>query len=203
VSRALPLVLASTSPRRRELLGRLGVAFETCAIDVDETPRDGEPPRDLVERLALAKARAGASAGAATLAADTIVALEGVPLGKPGDDGEATRMLQELSGRDHEVWTGVALVFALEEGAPPVELVRSCRTRVRFRALSDDEIGAYVATGEPADRAGAYAIQGGAARFVDELDGELTNVVGLPLPLVSELLREMEAVALADSPPPR
>jgi septum formation protein len=135
-------------------------------------------------RLALAKARAAARPGEIALGADTEVALDGAVLGKPTDAAHASSMLRALSGRAHEVWTGVALV------APERELTGTCRTEVEFHLLSEAEIARYVATGEPFDKAGAYAIQGGAAGFVARLDGELTNVVGLPLPLVAQLLSE-------------
>jgi len=183
------LVLASSSPRRRELLARLGVEFEVRASDVDETPAPRETPRALVRRLALAKARAVCRPGELTLGADTIVALGDEPLGKPADAADASRMLGRLSNRSHEVWTGVALV-AHEGGALPVERVAECRTEVVFRALTAAEIAAYVASGEPLDRAGAYAIQGGAAPFVERIEGDYDNVVGLPVDLVRSLLEE-------------
>jgi septum formation protein len=175
------------------LLGRLGLTFDQRAAATDETPRPGEPPEVLVVRLALAKARAAARPGEIALGADTEVALDGEVLGKPADDEHARRMLRALSGRAHEVWTGVALVAPPVRGGPARERIRACRTEVRFRALGDAEIAAYVASGESADKAGAYAIQGGASRFVEAIVGELTNVVGLPLPTVSELLAELEA----------
>ena len=187
------LVLASASPRRRELLARLGVEFEVRAVDADETPLAAETPEALVLRLALVKARAAARPGELALGADTVVAAGGALLGKPADDEEARRMLAALSGRSHEVWTGVALV---EVPAGPGdgrlrERARACRTEVVFRALSGSEIDAYVASGEPRDKAGAYAIQGGAAAFVAHVEGDFTNVVGLPLPLVEELLADL------------
>jgi septum formation protein len=182
------LVLASGSPRRRELLGRLGVEFTVRTASADETPLPGETPRALVERLALEKARIVAEPGAVILGADTVVAVDGAILGKPVDDAEARRMLERLSGRAHDVWTGVALV-ALDDGARR-EWVRAERSQVAFRALAAGEIAAYVASGEPHDKAGAYAIQGGAAGFVAALVGEETNVVGLPLPLVAAMLGE-------------
>ena len=187
------LVLASASPRRRELLGRLGIPFEQRAVDADETPRPLEEPEALVLRLALLKARSAARPGEIALGADTEVAIDGAVLGKPADDEDARRMLRALSGRAHDVWTGVALVAPSADG-PARELARACRTEVRFRELNADEIAAYVASGEAADKAGAYAIQGGASRFVEAIVGELTNVVGLPLPLVSELLAELQAL---------
>jgi septum formation protein len=186
---ALPrLVLASASPRRRRLLAELGLPFEARATDADETPVPGEAPRDLVVRLALAKARATARPGELTLGADTEVAVDGRVLGKPADADDARRMLRLLSGRAHEVWSGVALVRAASNGAAAREWTGARLSRVSFRELADSEIDAYVASGDPFDKAGAYAIQGGAAGFVAELDGDVDNVVGLPLALVRELL---------------
>lgn len=191
------LVLASSSPRRRELLARLGLEFEVRAADLDETPAPDETPRALVRRLALAKARTACRPGETALGADTIVALGGEPLGKPSDAADATRMLSRLSGRSHEVWTGVALVArdGREPRGTPVERVVEGRTEVVFRMISDAEIAAYVASGEPLDRAGAYAIQGGAAPFVERIVGDYDNVVGLPLELVRTLLGEIGALA--------
>jgi septum formation protein len=184
------LVLASASPRRRELLSRLGLEFEVRPVESDETPRPGERPEALVLRLALAKARAAARPGELALGADTVVAADGALLGKPADDEDARRMLSALSDRGHEVWTGVALVeVPAAAGTGKLrERARACRTEVVFRVLSESEIDAYVASGEPRDKAGAYAIQGGAASFVARVEGDYTNVVGLPLPLVEELL---------------
>jgi septum formation protein len=184
------LVLASASPRRRELLSRLGLEFEVRPVESDETPRPGERPEALVLRLALAKARAAARPGELALGADTVVAADGALLGKPADDEEARCMLSALSDRSHEVWTGVALVeVPAAAGTGKLrERARACRTEVVFRVLSESEIDAYVASGEPRDKAGAYAIQGGAASFVARVEGDYTNVVGLPLPLVEELL---------------
>ena len=183
------LVLASASPRRQELLARLGCEFEIRAPEIDETPRPHEKPADLVTRLALAKARAVVAAGELALGADTVVALGDEVLGKPGDGADARRMLRALSGRSHEVWTGVALVASDGDGGG-FERRAIGRTEVVFRALEEREIADYVASGEPLDRAGAYAIQGGAARFVARYDGDFDNVVGLPLAVVRELLDE-------------
>lgn len=188
MSTAPRLVLASASPRRRRLLAGLGVPFEARATDSDETPVAGESPRELVVRLALAKARAAARPGEIALGADTEVALDGRVLGKPADADDARRMLQRLSGRAHDVWSGVALVAVASDGAPAGEWSDARLTRVRFRALGDAEIDAYVASGDPFDKAGAYAIQGGASGFVAGVDGDVDNVVGLPLGLVRELL---------------
>jgi len=182
------LVLASGSPRRRELLAALGVDFVVRPADVDETPRPGETPEALARRLALAKARAAARPGEVALGADTDVAIDGEILGKPADAAQARRMLRRLSGRAHEVWSGVALVELDAGGAPRREAVAATRSVVRFRELSEAQIADYAASGEPLDRAGAYAIQGGAAPFVAALEGELSNVVGLPLAATRELL---------------
>lgn len=186
------LVLASGSPRRRELLARLGVEFEVRPTETDEQPLPGEEPAALARRLALAKARAAARPGEAALGADTDVALDGEIFGKPRDAAEARAMLRRLSGRTHQVWSGVAVVVPATDGAPAREAVEVVRSDVRFRDLSDDEIAAYAASGEPLDRAGAYAIQGGAAPFVAELAGELDNVVGLPLAATARLLARFD-----------
>lgn len=186
MSAAPRLVLASSSPRRRELLAGLGVDFEVRPAEADETPRPGEAPEPLVLRLALAKARAAARPGELALGADTVVALDGEPLGKPADAAEARAMLARLSGRHHQVWTGVALVE--RDAAGVRERARAVVTDVVFRALSAAEIDAYVESGEPLDRAGAYAVQGGAAGFVASLEGSWSNVVGLPVGAVRELL---------------
>jgi len=179
LSGAPRLVLASASPRRRELLATLGVVFEVRPSDVDETPRPGEPAEALAIRLALAKARAVAGEGELVLGADTVVALGDEPLGKPEDAAAARAMLARLSGRSHRVWTGVALV---EHGPGRLRTAAgAAATAVEFRPLAAAEIDAYVATGEPLDRAGAYAIQGGAAGFATRLEGSWSNVVGLPL----------------------
>jgi len=183
-------VLASGSPRRRELLAGLGVTFSVRVPDVDEAPLPNEDPLVYVERLARAKAAAaGAGAGAGgppsvevVLAADTTVALAGVILGKPRDAGEASVMLRALSGRTHQVHTGVAVLS--DRG-----LISSVTTtEVTFRMLTSDEIAAYVATGDPLDKAGAYGIQGDAGRFVGALTGSLSNVVGLPMAQTAALL---------------
>ena len=181
-----PLILASGSPRRRELLKRMGYEFEICAPDVDEHVTGHA--RDIVYTLAQRKARAAAEhfSRGVIIASDTLVSLDGAPLGKPADAAEAHGMLAALSGREHEVFTGVCVLDA-ETGRSET---RSVRTGVRFRPLSSDEIDAYIATGEPMDKAGAYAIQGGAGAFVEALDGEYDNVVGFPTEEVSEMLKE-------------
>ncbi len=179
-----PLILASGSPRRRELLSKMGYEFEICAPDVDE--HVAGHARDIVYTLAGRKAKAAAAHcdRGVVIASDTLVSLDGVPLGKPVDAADARRMLQALSGREHEVFTGVC-VIDVETGRSET---RAVRTGVTFRALSPDEINAYIETGEPMDKAGAYAIQGGAGAFVSRLDGELENVIGFPVVEVREML---------------
>lgn len=175
------LVLASASPRRRELLAGLGLTFSVRAANVDETPRAGEPPADYVLRLAQEKAAAVAPESDLVLAADTTVVIDGEILGKPADGADARRMLRLLSGREHEVMTGVALV----EGSRSAAAVET--SRVRMAALTEAEIDWYAATGEPLDKAGAYAIQGLGALFVEAVRGNYSNVVGLPIPAVYRL----------------
>jgi septum formation protein len=177
-----PLVLASGSPRRREILARLGLRFTIRAADIDETPRPGEAPDAYVLRLAEEKARAVVQPGELVLAADTTVVVDGEILGKPEDDADAARMLRLLSGREHDVFTGVAVV----DGERTVSAVE--RTIVRMAPLTPEEIAWYVATGEPRDKAGAYAIQELASLFVTGVVGNQSNVVGLPVPLVYRLL---------------
>jgi septum formation protein len=184
--------LASRSPRRRELLHQIGLAHDCIAADVDEAPLREEGPEAYVRRLALAKARAGWHAPERTaprpvLGADTAIALDGEILGKPVDDTHAVAMLWALSGRSHEVWTGVAAVRGDRE------LVEASRSRVWLAPLADAEIRAYVATGEPLDKAGAYAIQGRAAAFVERLEGSCSGVVGLPLHETLGLLATLQA----------
>jgi len=183
------LVLASRSPRRVELLSRAGYRFDVEPADIDESRLEGETPRELVLRLARGKAAAVAPRhpGSIVLGADTLVVVDGAVLGKPADDADAARMLRRLSGRAHEVLTGVAL----QAGRRGCDGVQS--TRVVFRALSGDEVAWYVATGESADKAGAYSIQGRASRFVTRIEGSYSNVVGLPIELVDGLLRELGA----------
>ncbi len=182
---ASQIILASRSPRRSELLAAAGIAFDVLAADVDETPRPGEPPAAYVERLAIEKARAVFALRplARVLGADTTVTIDGEILGKPADADEAFRMLRKLSGRAHEVHTGVALVSA----AGVTSAVDT--TRVWFDAMTDEDISWYVATGEPMDRAGAYAIQGRAGRFIPRIEGSYSNVVGLPVAMVSSILK--------------
>jgi septum formation protein len=183
-----PLVLASGSPRRSEILRAVGWPFEAAVSDVDETPRGGEAAEVYVRRLAREKAGAVASGRlfGLVLGADTVVVVDGDILGKPRDAGDAGRMLRRLSARTHEVLTGVALVRA-ETGRSTSGVAR---TRVRFAGLSEEEIERYVETGEPFDKAGAYAVQGRASLFIEAIEGEYWNVVGLPIRLVYELARD-------------
>ncbi len=178
------ILLASASPRRAELLASDGYRFDVMPADVNESPVVGESPADYVARLAAAKAEAvaGGARGRVVLGADTAVVFENRVFGKPTDDTEAAAMLRQLSARAHEVLTGVALRRG-DWSADGVE-----RTRVHFVELSGDQIAAYVASGESRDKAGAYAIQGGASAFVDRIEGSRSNVVGLPLELVRRLL---------------
>jgi len=174
------LVLASGSPRRRELLTLLGVPFTDAAPDVDETPHDGERPLDLVRRLAAEKARS--VDGDPVLAADTVVDVDGEIFGKPVDADDARRMLRRLSGRTHLVHTAVVVRSGGREG---IEVVS---TSVSFVPLSEEAIEWYVGTGEPFGKAGAYAIQGAGGALVEGVDGSVSNVVGLPLATVASLL---------------
>jgi nucleoside triphosphate pyrophosphatase len=180
------LVLASSSPRRRELLGSLGLRFAVRAVDLDESPLPDEDPRHTVLRLAIAKAAAQAHPGELVLAADTLVVIGGELLGKPTDPADARRMLGRIAGREHTVLTAVALD---EPGRNRRAAVAT--SRVRMADLSPEEIDWYVATGEPLDKAGAYAVQGLGALFVEEVFGNYTNVVGLPIPLTYRLFREL------------
>ena len=180
------LILASGSPRRRELLTSMGYTFEIISPDVDEHVEG--PAREVVGILAERKGAAVAAAqeNGIVIAADTLVAYDGKALGKPVDAADAKRMLLLLSGRTHEVFTGVAIFDA----ATGKKSVRVVRTGVTFRALTDAEIDAYIATDEPMDKAGAYAIQGGAHGFVESFEGPYENVIGFPVRDVREMLGE-------------
>jgi len=180
------LILASASPRRQELLREAGIAFEVDPAHIHEERRSGEAPLAYALRLAEEKARTVAYRfpGRYVLGADTIVIADQHVLEKPRDHADAARMLRMLSGREHQVMTAVSLVKP--DGHTDT---RACATRVFFRLLSEEEIQRYVASTEPMDKAGAYAIQGGAAAFADRIEGEYSNVVGLPLPLVTEMLQ--------------
>ena len=188
---ALPLVLASSSPRRKELLEALGLPFVADASDADESVPAGMPPATIVETLALRKAAAVAARrdGALVIGADTIVVCEGEVLGKPRDDADARRMLAMLQGREHDVYSGVALVAAGASRAA------HSRTRVRMKPLGAERIAAYVRTGEPRDKAGAYAIQGFGATLVSSIDGDYFTVVGLPVALLADMLAEFGIAA--------
>jgi septum formation protein len=177
------IVLASQSPRRAELLAQLGVTFRQTPAAVDETPAPGETPADYVERMALAKARAVADPYAAVLGSDTAVVVNGQIFGKPADRDDALAMLAALSGRDHDVLTGVAVVMRDRS------LYRLSSSRVRFRPVDAAEAAAYWDTGEPRDKAGGYAIQGLGAVFVERIDGSYSGIMGLPLFETAELLR--------------
>jgi septum formation protein len=181
------LVLASASPRRAEILRAVGWPFEAQPPDVDESLRPGESAPDYVQRLALTKAEAIAATRlfGLVLGADTVVVADDVILGKPRDEEDARLMLRRLSGKWHEVLTGVALVCAEDKRCR----VAYEQTHVRFGVMSEREIEGYVATGEPLDKAGAYAVQGGAALFIEAIDGDYWNVVGLPVRSVYKLAR--------------
>lgn len=187
----MKLILASASPRRAEILRAAGIHFEVAPTLEDESLRAAEAPGDYVRRLASAKARAAAAQQTRGgdflfLGADTIVVADGEVLGKPASDQDARRMLRLLSGRVHEVRTGVALLRPLGEDERVVEEI----TRVTFAQLTDLEIDAYVATGEPFGKAGAYAIQGIGGRYVTRIEGCYFNVVGLPVARLWLLLKE-------------
>ncbi len=178
------LLLASASPRRAQLLKAAGIRFEARPSDVDETPRAGEPPDAYVKRLALEKAAAVAAQnpGRLVLGADTTVVVDDRILAKAEDPAEARAMLRQLAGRAHQVLTGVALV------GPGLSAVDVAATTVEFAPMTSEDIDQYVATDEWRDKAGAYAVQGRAGRFVTRLEGSYTNVVGLPVSLVYHLL---------------
>ncbi|HVS16763.1 MAG TPA: Maf family protein [Thermoanaerobaculia bacterium] len=185
------LVLASGSPRRRELLEGLGLRFEVRPVDLDESVRDGERPGDYVERLAREKAAERCGSDELVLAADTTVVVDGRILGKPLSRQESTAMLAELSGREHLVLTGIAV--ARREGVDASLEVRAevVTTGVRFAPLAAGAVRWYVDSGEGADKAGAYGIQGLGALFVESIDGNYTNVVGLPLPQLEGLVGQL------------
>ncbi len=184
----MDIILASQSPRRRELLERLGLTFEVHAADIDETMDDENPVADEVARLSRRKAEAVAKTRPEDdliIAADTVVVLDHRVLGKPKSEAEAAGMLKALSGRSHQVMTGVT---ARRGGRV---LTGTEITEVHFRALSPQEIAAYVATGEPMDKAGAYGVQGLGSIFVDRLGGDYYNVMGLPVCRLAGMLREL------------
>jgi nucleoside triphosphate pyrophosphatase len=195
------LILASSSPRRQELLREIGVPFQVHAANINEDQFADEPPIEYALRLAREKAEAVAAQypQSYVLGADTIVVIDGEVLGKPIDHADAARILRKLSGRAHEVTTAVSLLAptTTSPSAIPSEKIaqgtrvqtRASTTKVYFREIAEAEIQQYVAGGEPMDKAGAYAIQGGASRWTDRIEGEFSNVVGLPLSLVTEMLK--------------
>jgi septum formation protein len=204
------LILASASPRRQELLRNAGIPFSVQVAKIPEEHRHGESPETYVRRLAREKAqvvakRNGMEKDKPILAADTEVVLDlssGTPLGKPRDADDAVRMLRQLSGRDHYVITGVCLL--LEDKGGNAQVHEGAETTlVRMREISDSEIRDYVATGEPLDKAGAYAIQGIASRWIPRIEGCYFNVVGLPVPLMYGMLREFAPQTLAGASPAR
>lgn len=195
------LVLASASPRREELLRNAGIPFVVQPTDIPEVPRAAEAPRAFAERMAREKALTvfRQRPDDFVLGADTIVIVDAEILGKPRDAGDAARMLRLLSGRRHQVTTGVCLVGPQprtegQQRESGFEDVRSETTIVTVAALSDDDIRSYISTGEPMDKAGAYAIQGRASRWISHIEGDYFNVVGLPVSLVYKMLRERGVV---------
>ena len=192
----MALVLASASPRRRELLQNAGIPFIVQPSKIPELSREGEAPQTCAERLAREKAADifRQRPQDFVLGADTIVIVDSQILGKPRDAGDAARMLRLLSGRTHQVTTGVCLVGPDRKGRISLEETRSETTLVTMSELSDDDIQSYVATGEPLDKAGAYAIQGIASRWISRIEGDYFNVVGLPVSLVYRMLQESGAL---------
>ncbi len=186
------LILASASPRRQELLASAGIAFEIIPSEADERTREGESPEEYVRRLAREKAADVAEKHRHrwVLAADTTVVINGSILGKPKDLPEAREMLERLSGQEHRVITGYCILHSSSRETREGRVI----TRVRFKSLSPEEIQWYLDTGEPFDKAGAYAVQGKAAFMVKEIRGSYTNVVGLPLCEVIEVLEELGAL---------
>lgn len=193
INPAQPLILASASPRRADLLTAAGIPFDVVVADVDERALAGEHPLAYVERVARAKADAVAARmpGRVVLGADTTVVVDGVIFGKPVDHADARRMLERLSARTHEVLTAVCLVSASPASQPDgfARLSQTASTRVEFAAMTPRELDWYVASGEPMGKAGAYAIQGRGSRFVTRIEGSYSNVVGLPVALVVEMCR--------------
>lgn len=182
----MQIILASQSPRRKELLGLFHIPFVIRAADIDEAMDVSKPAFDEVARVSLLKAKATpAESGDVVIAADTIVVCGGQVLGKPKDEQDAYRMLRLLSGRDHQVMTGVSVLRGEKQ------VVFTEVTDIHFRELSDKEIYAYIRTGEPMDKAGAYGIQGGAALFAEKMVGDYYNVMGLPVCRLGSVLRRL------------
>jgi len=186
------IILASASPRRTELMALAGIEFSVVPADINEEVLPGEKPAEHVMRLSREKADAvaGTTNGRYFIGADTVVVLEERIMGKPADEAEAFRMLSALSGRNHEVVTG----FSVFDKVSGIHLTRCVRTEVTFKKLSEGEIRAYIATGCPMDKAGAYAMQGGAVHFIRSICGSYTNVIGLPMTELYETLSQLGAL---------
>ena len=180
----MKILLASGSPRRRELLSGMGLQFDICKPCFDEDSVKGFSPDVTVEKLSLGKATSAACENTLVIGSDTVVALDDVILGKPTDEKDAFNMLKMLSGRTHFVYTGVALVGGGKS------IVFHEKTAVHFKELTDDEIIAYVKSGEPMDKSGAYGIQGKGCLFVEKIEGDYLNVVGLPVVKLAKILKE-------------
>ena len=184
------LILASSSPRRAEILRTVGWPFEACPVDIDETRKLHEEAASYVERLAQEKARSAArvlAGGSTIIGADTVVVIDAEILGKPRDGDDARRMLRQLNGHWHQVLTGVAVI----NGTPSEIRVAHETTEVKFATISEEEIDWYVTSGEPLDKAGAYAIQGLGSRFIEGIRGDYFNIVGLPVRLLYQLVTAM------------
>lgn len=186
------IILASASPRRKELLSQVGLNFESIPSLINEDIREGETPEEHVLRLALYKAReiSKNQQNSLVIGADTVVVLDGKILGKPQDEKEAFEMLSQLSGREHKVYTG----FCVRDSSNDVECSKVVESRVRFKQLTSEEIEGYIKSGEPMDKAGAYAIQGKGSYMIKEIQGSYTNVVGLPLCELIEVLINLGAI---------
>lgn len=187
----MELILASGSPRRRELLALITENFTVCPVDADETLHPGAPLDEEVVRLSLIKAEAAQreNSNAVCIGSDTMVTIDGLPLGKPENEARAAEMLRTLRGRTHAVLTGLAVL------TPGGEVRTLCtRTRVTFRDFAEDELAAYLATGEPLDKAGAYGIQGHGALLIEGIEGDYYSVMGLPVAGLHVILRELGAV---------
>ena len=190
----MQLILASQSPRRKQLLALFHIPFSVCAADIDETMDPDKDPSREVARVSLRKALAiPRSPEDVVIAADTIVVCQGEVLGKPEDQDDARRMLTLLSGRDHQVMTGLSVVRGNEK------IVCTEVTDIHFRSLSEKEIQNYIATGEPMDKAGAYGIQGSAALFAERMSGDYYNVMGLPVCRLSQILRQIAPELMEES----